>query len=112
MPIVTAVRPDQRRPNRNHIELDNGAELLLGESLVAAERLGPGDAERDVFDRAARFLASRPRSRAEVRRRLLRPSPHRVPPSAEVVERTLDRLEELGYQAADVAGLREQGVVA
>jgi regulatory protein len=111
MPIITAVRPDQRRPNRYHIELDNGAALLLDETLVAEERLGPGDtlteddlerlraaaAERDVFDRAARFLAPRPRSRAEVRRRLLRPSPQRAAPSAEVVERTLDRLEQLGY---------------
>ena len=111
MPIITAVRPDQRRPDRYHIELDSGVELLLDESLVAAERLGPGDAlseddltrlraaeaERDVFDRAARFLGPRPRSRAEVRRRLLRPSPHREAPSAEVVERTLDRLQELGY---------------
>ncbi|HZC07853.1 MAG TPA: RecX family transcriptional regulator [Ktedonobacterales bacterium] len=111
MPIITAVRPDQRRPDRYHIELDSGAELLLAEALVAEERLGPGDtlsdadverlrvaaAERDVFDRAARFLAARPRSRAEVRRRLLRPSPHRAVPPEEAVERTLDRLEALGY---------------
>ena len=111
MPIITAVRPDQRRPNRYHIELDNGAALLLDETLVAEERLGPGDmlteddverlraaaAERDIFDRAARFLAPRPRSRAEVRRRLLRPSPQRATPSAEAVERTLDRLQQLGY---------------
>ena len=111
MPIVTAVRPDERRPERYHIELDNGAELLLDEALVAEERLGPGDtlsdadverlrvaaAEREVFDRAARFLAVRPRSRSEVRRRLLRPTPHRATPAAEAVERVLDRLEELGY---------------
>jgi len=111
MPIITAVRPDQRRPNRYHIELDNGATLLLDETLVAEERLGPGDAlseddlerlraaaaERETLDRAARFLAPRPRSRAEVRRRLLRPAPHRAAPSAEVVERTLDRLQQLGY---------------
>ncbi|HET9110885.1 MAG TPA: hypothetical protein VFN78_08690, partial [Ktedonobacterales bacterium] len=109
MPIITAVRPDERRPERYHIELDNGTELLLDEALVAEERVGPGDtlsdadverlrvaaAERDIFDRAARFLAVRPRSRAEVRRRLLRPTPHRAAPSAEAVERVLDRLEEL-----------------
>ncbi|HEY7848513.1 MAG TPA: RecX family transcriptional regulator [Ktedonobacterales bacterium] len=111
MPSITAVRPDQRRPDRYHIELDSGAELLLDEAIVAAERLGPGDtlseadverlrvaaAEREVFDRAAQFLAARPRSRAETRRRLLRPSPHRATPSVEAVERTLDRLEQLGY---------------
>lgn len=111
MPSISAVRPDQRRPDRYHIELDSGDELLLDEALVASERLGPGDtlseadverlrvaaAEREVFDRAARFLAVRPRSRAETRRRLLRPSPHRAAPSAEAVERALDRLEQLGY---------------
>ncbi len=111
MPSITAVRPDQRRPDRYHIELDSGDELLLDEALVASERLGPGDmlseadierlrvaaAEREVFDRAARFLAVRPRSRAETRRRLLRPSPHRAAPSAEAVEHALDRLEQLGY---------------
>lgn len=111
MPIISAVRPDERRPERYHIELDNGVDLLLDEALVAEERLGPGDtlcdadverlrvaaAEREVFDRAARFLAVRPRSRTEVRRRLLRPAPHRAAPSAEAVERVLDRLESLGY---------------
>lgn len=111
MPSITAVRPDERRPDRYHIEFDTGAELLLDEALVAEERLAPGDrleeadierlrtaaAERDVFDRAARFLAARPRSRAEVRRRLLRPSPHRAPPPEAVVERALDRLERMGY---------------
>lgn len=111
MPSITAVRPDERRPDRYHIEFDTAGELLLDEALVAEERLAPGDrldeadierlraagAERDVFDRAARFLAARPRSRAEVRRRLLRPSPRRAPPPEDVVERALDRLERLGY---------------
>ncbi|HET9109368.1 MAG TPA: regulatory protein RecX [Ktedonobacterales bacterium] len=111
MPSITAVRPDERRPDHYHIEFDTGGELLLDEALVAEERLAPGDrldeadierlraaaAERDVFDRAARFLAARPRSRAEVRRRLLRPSPRRAPPPADAVERALDRLERLGY---------------
>jgi len=111
MPVITTVRPDARRPDRYHIELDSGAALLLDEALVAEERLAPGDtlsdadierlraaaAERQVFDRAAAFLAVRPRSRAETRRRLLRPTPQREAPPAEVVERTLDRLERLGY---------------
>jgi regulatory protein len=111
MPSITAVRPDERRPGKYHIELDTGGELLLDEAIVAEERLGPGDtlseadlerlrvaaAEREVFDRAAMFLAARPRSRAETRRRLLRPSPRRAAPPAEIVERTLDRLERMGY---------------
>jgi len=111
MPTITAVRPDARRPDHYHIELDTGDELLLDESLVAEERLAPGDtlaaadierlraaaAEREVFDRAALFLAARPRSRAEVRRRLLRPSPRRAAPAEDVVERVVNRLERLGY---------------
>ena len=111
MPIITAMRPDARRPDHYHIELDSGAELLLDEALVAEERLAPGDtlseadierlraaaAERQIFDRAAAFLAVRPRSRAETRRRLLRPTPRHAAPPAEVVERTLDKLERLGY---------------
>lgn len=111
MPNITAVRQDERRPERYHVELDSGDELLLDEALVASERLAPGDtldeadverlraaaAEREVFDRAAMFLAARPRSRAETRRRLLRPTPRRPAPPEDVVERTLDRLERMGY---------------
>lgn len=111
MPRITAVRPDERKPDHYHIEFDNGADLLLDEAIVAAERLAPGDTlsdadverlraaeeERNLIDRAAMFLAVRPRSRAETRRRLLRPSPHRQPPAAAAVDRALDRLEHMGY---------------
>lgn len=111
MPVITAIRLDERRPDLYHVELADGETLALDMALVAEERLSPGDtlaeadvarlrtlaAEREAFDRAARFLAPRPRSRAEVRRRLLRPSPHRAPPPAAVVERVLDRLERMGY---------------
>lgn len=111
MPTITAIRPDERRPDLYHVEFAGGETLALDAALVAEERLSPGDtladadierlraqaAEREAFDRAARFLAPRPRSRAEVRRRLLRPSPHRAPPPVDVVERALDRLERLGY---------------
>ncbi len=111
MPSITAVRQDERRPDKYHIELDDGDELLLDEALVVSERLAPGDtlsaddlqrlraaaAEHEVFDRAVRYLAARPRSRAEIRRRLLRPAPQRTPPPEDVIERALDRLERLGY---------------
>lgn len=105
------MRPDERKPDHYHIEFDNGADLLLDEAIVAEERLAPGDTladadverlraaeeERNLIDRAAMFLAVRPRSRAETRRRLLRPSPHRQPPAAAAVDRALDRLEHMGY---------------
>jgi regulatory protein len=111
MPKITAIRPDERRPELYHITFTDGETLALDAALVVEERLAPGDtlaeadverlraqaAEREAFDRAARYLAARPRSRAEVRRRLLRPSPRRAPPPADVVERALDRLERLGY---------------
>lgn len=111
MPSITAIRQDERRPDHYHIELESGDDLLLDEALVVSERLAPGDAlddadiarlraaaaEREVFDRAAMYLAVRPRSRAETRRRLLRTSPRRAAPPEDVVDRTLDRLERMGY---------------
>ncbi len=63
MPVITAMRPDARRPDRYHIELDNGSELLLDEALVAEERLAPGDtlSEDDIERlRAAAVSASTP----------------------------------------------------
>lgn len=111
MPHIVAVRQDARQPDHYSIELDDGSALLLDESIVASERLAPGDSlsaadierlraaeeERTLVDRAARYLAARPRSRVETRRRLLRPAPHRAPPSEEAVDHALDRLEQLGY---------------
>jgi regulatory protein len=54
--------------------------------------------EGQLLERALRFLAPRPRSRAEVRRRLLKPSRGgrlQMTPDPLVVERILDRLEAL-----------------
>lgn len=111
MPMIVALRQDTRRPERYHLELDDGCAFAIGEELVASERLGPGMAldeaaitrlraleeERALVDRAASYLASRPRSRVEVRRRLLRVRPGKTPPTADAVERALGRLEALGY---------------
>lgn len=111
MPIISQMTPDERRSDHYHILLDSGDDLLLHEALVVSERLGPGDTlteedvarlraaqeERAVFDRAANLLASRPRSRLEMRRRLLRPTPKRPAPPEAAVDRALDRLERMGY---------------
>lgn len=111
MPTISALQPDERRPERYHIHLDDGRVLTLGEALVVSERLSPGltldddaiarlqaaEQERVLIDRAARYLANRPRSRTEVRRRLLRPTRGKPAPSAEAVERALERMERWGY---------------
>lgn len=111
MPVIVALRQDTRRPERYHLELDDGREFAIGEALVASERLGPGltldeaaitrlralEQDRALVDRAASYLASRPRSRTEVRRRLLHVRPGKTPPMPEAVERALARLEALGY---------------
>ena len=106
---ITAIEPQQRHPDRYNIALDgrfalgmDGALLVaeglcVGQELSAAdvERLAGREEERRLFDAAVRFLAPRPRSRAEVRRRLLAPRPNRPLPSREGVERILDRLESM-----------------
>jgi regulatory protein len=111
MPTIHALQQDERRPERYHIHLDDGRVLTLDEALVAEERLCAGlaldeeaitrllaaEEERALVDRAARYLAVRPRSRMEVRRRLLRAAPGKPAPSAEAVERALDRMERWGY---------------
>ena len=111
MPMIVALRQDARRPERFHLEFDDGRAFAIGEELVASERLAPGlaldeaaitrlralEEERALVDRAAYYLASRPRSRTEVRRRLLRVRPGKTPPTAAAVERALARLEALGY---------------
>lgn len=111
MPKIQALEQDERRPERYHVRLDDGRSLTLHESLVVSERLTPGrsldeatitrlgamERERALVDRGARYLATRPRSRMEVRRRLLRPAPGKEPPTAEAVERALERLAEFGY---------------
>ncbi len=111
MPTISALEQDARRPERYHLHLDDGRVLTLGEALIVSEGLSAGQAldeaaiarlraaeeERALIDRAARYLANRPRSRAEVRRRLLRTQPGKDAPPVEAVERALERMERWGY---------------
>jgi regulatory protein len=106
---ITQLEQQARHPDRYNLYLDGTFVLGLSEAAVVAEdlhvgdevsasdleRLRAGEADRGLFDAALRFLAPRPRSRAEVRRRLLTPGPHKPAPGADDVERVLDRLEEL-----------------
>src|SRR5262249_18336159 len=106
---ITALEPHHKNPDEWHLSLDgayaftlDGA-TIVAESLTVGRELTPTDIarlrevaeERRVFDAALRFLASRPRSRAEVRRRLLRRQPNWPERWPEVVERVLARLERI-----------------
>jgi regulatory protein len=106
---ITAIEPHQKNPDEWHVSLDGAYAFTLdgatvvGESLTVGRDLTDGNVERlrsvaeerRVFDAALRFLGNRPRSRTEVRRRLLRRQPNRPERSAEVVDRVLARLERM-----------------
>lgn len=118
---ITQLEPQARRPDRWNLALDGAFAFGLDGAVVAAhglavgqeltpdtvERLRSAAAEHDLYAAALRFLAPRPRSRAEVRRRLLRPRPtspranparaSRPPADLAAVERVLDRLTGEGY---------------
>ena len=107
---ITALEPQQRQADRYNLHLDGRFALALDAELVVAEGLSVGveltaadverlrtrEDERRLLDAALHFLGPRPRSRAEVRRRLLTPRRNRPTPDPDAVERTLDRLERLG----------------
>ena len=107
---IIGLEPHPTQPDRWVLTLDGHPPLTLDGATVVAERLVVGadleDAdidrlraameERRLLDAALGFLAARPRSRAEVRRRLARPSRQRAAPAPEQIEATLARLEELG----------------
>jgi regulatory protein len=106
---ITSIEPHQKNPDEWHISLDGAYSFTLDGATVVSEGLSvgheltPADVERlqavaeerRTFDAALRFLAHRPRSRVEVRRRLLQRRPNRPERSAEVVDRVLDRLERM-----------------
>lgn len=108
MKKITALDPSPRRPDWWHISIDGVYAFSLDGATVVAESLAPGLAlsEADVarlralaeesrlMDAALSFLTVRPRSRSEVRRRLLQPRRNRAAPSAEAVDRVLDHLAE------------------
>lgn len=107
---ITAIEPQAHHPDRYNISLDGRFAFGLDGAVIVAEgltvgreltaddvtRLQTADGERKLLDAALHFLAPRPRSRAEVRRRLLTPKRNRTLPSTEAVDRVLDRLEQMG----------------
>lgn len=107
---ITSIEPQAHQSDRYNLFLDGRFALGLDGAAVVAAGLAVGmelsddelahlrseEGERRLLDAALRFLAPRPRSRAEVRRRLLAPRRNREPADPAAVERTLDRLESLG----------------
>lgn len=105
---ITALDPSPHRPDWWYISIDGAYAFSLDGATVIAESLLPGlslteDAvrrlrslaeESRLMDAALSFLTARPRSRVEVRRRLLRPRRNRPAPPGEVIDRVLDRLAE------------------
>jgi regulatory protein len=108
---ITALDPQAHQPDRWNLSVDGAFAFALDGAVIVREGLGLGqelsDAdferlraaaqEQDLFAAALRFLAPRPRSRAEVRRRLMRPRPRHEPPAPAAVERVLEQLERVGY---------------
>jgi regulatory protein len=110
MANITTIQSHPRNPDEWRISLDgdyaftlDGA-TLIAEGLAVGKELGEEDVtrlraaadERRSYDAALSFLTARPRSRAEVRRRLLRPRRNHQAASPEVVDRVLARLERTG----------------
>lgn len=107
---ILAIDHTRAHPSQWVLRLDDGTACVLDEATIVAEQLAVGDelsqadldrirsasAERGLLDAAMRFLGTRPRSRAEVRRRLQRPRQGKPAPDPEAVERVLDRLATLG----------------
>lgn len=107
---ITKIEPQAHDSERYNIYVDGTFALGLDAAIVVSEALSPDreltaadlerlrtlEGERKLFDAALHFLAPRPRSRAEVRRRLLTPRPNKALPERETVDRVLDRLEQLG----------------
>jgi regulatory protein len=101
---ITALEVQKRNTERVNVYIDgefafglnmlDAAHLHKGQMLTEADvtRLQYGDAVVKAVDRAAGFLAFRPRSRAEVRQNLTK---HNTP--EDVVGAAMERLESLGY---------------
>ena len=106
---ITAIDPHKRHPDWWHISLDGAYAFTLDGGTVVAEQLTVGSEleaqdverlrgvaeERRLLDAALSYLTVRPRSRMEVRRRLMQPRRNRPSPPPELVDRVLARLERM-----------------
>ena len=106
MPLITKISEQKRRPNRRNVYLDGKFafgvnlnvvarfKLRVGQSLspedVAA--IEAGELRQECFDKALGYVGSRPHSRAELHKKLMK----REDGDA-VVNSVLDELERLNY---------------
>jgi regulatory protein len=103
MPLITAIEPQKRNPDRLNIYLDGefafglnrltAAWLKVGQNLTPekAKALQESDALETAYQRALFFMSFRPRSLDEVRQKLKKLE---IPEAA--IETTLARLQEEG----------------
>ncbi len=106
---ITALDPHKRHPDWWHVALDGeyaftlDGGTIVAEGLTVGNELGAQDVERlrnlaeerHLLDSALNYLTARPRSRMEVRRRLLQPRRNKPSPAPELVDRVLARLDRM-----------------
>src|SRR5262245_24838239 len=106
---ITTLDPHKRHPDWWHVALDGEYAFTLDGGTIVAEGLSVGTQlsaqdverlrsvaeERRLLDAALNYLTVRPRSRMEVRRRLLQPRRNQPAPTPELVDRVLARLERM-----------------
>lgn len=106
MPIITAIKVQQRRATRVSVFLDRAFAFGLHEKVAGrfglkvgmelsardVEAIQQGQAEQECFDKAMLYLSRRMHSRSELRRKLLK-----AKFTEPVIEPTLGRLADLNY---------------
>src|SRR5690349_15675157 len=106
MPVITDISTSKRSPNRRKIALDGAFAFTCNVNVVARFRLRvglslgepqlreieQGEVKQEAFDAAARLIASRLHSTAELRRKLARKE---FGPA--VIDAVLADLKRMGY---------------
>lgn len=104
MPIVTALKRQQRNKERVNVYLDDdfalglheldAAQLRLGQELTQAQiaELRERDAVNQAFERGITLLSFRPRSTQEIRQNLTR---HGI--TEPIADAAIQRLQDMGY---------------
>src|SRR5438477_8985138 len=106
MPVITQITEQKRRANRRNVFLDGKFafgvnlnvvarfKLKVGQNLSAEDvaAIEAGELRQECFDKALGYVSSRPHSRWELRKKLMRREYGEA-----VIDSTLDQLERLNY---------------